>query len=131
MARTFSGKLFRQFLVFSLIPTLAMALAGYYVASQSADRSDRDERILSVIPASYFNDLLYDRIEKGLATWQTDSTSIPSILDFLILLPGAGGPSNPVAGKLSTSTLDEIVATAQERPRGIIHVDSLVIQYSS
>lgn len=131
MAQTFSGKLFRQFLVFSLIPTLAMALAGYFVASQTADHSERQESLPSVIPASYFNDLLYDRIEKGLATWQSDSASIPLILDFLIVFPGAGGPSIPVAGSLSSSTLGEIAVAVQERPRGIIHVDSLVIQYSS
>jgi nitrogen fixation/metabolism regulation signal transduction histidine kinase len=131
MARTFSGQLFRQFLLFSLIPTLVMALAGYYVASQSADRDDPESSLSSAIPASYFNDLLYDRIDQGVRVWLADSSKLPTMLDFLILKGTSGSPPTLIVGQLPAETVDSILMAQQVRLRGILFLDSLVVQYSS
>ena len=85
MESPFGKRLFRLFLLFSMVPAVLIAALGYYLASQQSVTSSADEPLRLTDFAGYYNDYLFERINMTVLAY-TDGADSEGFLDFVIPL---------------------------------------------
>ncbi len=130
MKSTFRSRLFRLFLLFSLIPAFLVALIGYFLASDRDLLSHDTGTSASSAVASYYNTFLSDRIQRALRAHSED-TSANAQLDFLIVTVDSSQELVSSVGTLDSLALVKIAEAARTRPTGIIETNGRFIQFAS
>jgi len=122
MDSPFGKKLFRFFLLFALIPSLLLALVGYYISTDSALRQTDQRSDTDATLNDYYTTRLFDLIRRA------DSAGTPGLLDFHVVTP-ADFPDS--AGKYTLPPEDarRLAEALQNRSQGFVEIDGRIYQY--
>jgi HAMP domain-containing protein len=130
MQSPFRRKLFRLFLLFALVPAVLLALAGYYLAVDTSSlpsaQSDRYAKQLT----TYYNDLLFQRIDSCLELYLSESSRFSPLLDFVFLQPNVEATVADSDTVLSPALIAKIVSSGENRPHGFVEFGGCMYQYS-
>ncbi len=129
MKSSFRNRLFRLFLLFSLIPSLLVALIGYFMASERGILTQPSESSGLFDVASYYNTFLTDQIQKSLGEWSTRPDSETS-LDFVIRLNDSGRADLVSPALKDSAILNRIVGAAKSKPSGFVESNGEFYQYA-
>lgn len=130
MKSTFGNRLFRLFLILSIIPALILTLFGFYLTLESGHlmdgRTDADEAEVT----DYYNDLLFDRIDSALAHFTPlPDTSVPFV-DFIAGEDSDGIRILKTGGFLTPEIADNIATSSRDRKHGFVTSNKRIFQYS-
>jgi len=129
MASPFGRKLFKLFLIFSLVPAVLLTLTGYYLINE-IDRITTTESPESLSDlAGYYNNRLYDNISENIQHYRETEEIEPYLTDFCIVIDTDKIDFIQTHPLLSDTTKKNIMETSQLRSRGFIQVDKTVYQY--
>ncbi len=129
MKSSFRNRLFGLFLLFSIVPALILTVFGIYVGVESDRWSRTSITDGSSELADYYNNLLYDRIGGILQRHRIAPDSIPSGLDFLIVISDDSAIAPYSLAPLPDDATTKIKDAARVRPQGFVSVDGRVYQY--
>ena len=82
MKSSYQRRLFRVFLFLSIVPAIALTIAGYYLTTEVGFQ-DVDHSPITAQATDYYNDYLFDRIEQALVSMSEPSGVLSDRLDFL------------------------------------------------
>ncbi|UCG62798.1 MAG: HAMP domain-containing protein [Candidatus Zixiibacteriota bacterium] len=131
MKSSFGKKLFRFFLLFALLPSIILALAGYYIASQESPGARGPEPRGIPQLAEYYNNYLFGKIETSMRTWSVYRDSDPGTIDFLISFRGDTHTIIGTSLDLPAGAVTLIAQAIQSKPRGFIRLDTTYYQYAT
>jgi nitrogen fixation/metabolism regulation signal transduction histidine kinase len=129
MRSSFRRKLFRLFLLFALVPAILLALVGYYLAVDTSSLPPAQPDQYAKELTTYYNNLLFQRIDSCLESYLSDSSRFSPLLDFIFLQPNG---QVTVTGDtvLPPAVIAKIVSAGKNRPHGFVEFGGHVYQYS-
>jgi len=127
MESTFGKRLFRLFLLFSLTPSIILALIGYYFASESSFSHQPDQQLFSNELTGYYNDFAFQHIKAEVLQSAREADAGQPSIDFLVEISDTIYTATHSRGPI-TPALVEKLATV-ERDQGFIQQDSIFYQY--
>ncbi len=131
MKSSFGKRLFRLFLLFSLVPAIVLAALGYYVASHDRLEGLTGESESSTELVEYYNRFLYDIIRTEISNESPPSVGPDERLQFLLSVSDTGF-SILGSSPLFTNKVAEVVAvTAHAKPFGFVKIDGLYYQFNT
>ncbi len=122
MDSPFGKKLFRFFLLFALIPSLLLALVGYYISTDSALRQPEQNSGTDTTLNDYYTDRLFDLIRRA------DSTGARGLLDFQIVTP-ADYPDSVWQHVMPPEDAHRLAEAMRNRTQGFVEIDGRIYQY--
>ena len=128
MKSTFGKKLFRYFLVFALTPTIILSLIGYYLTVETRDLQHENGTVPSSIPANYFNELLFNKINSCVDFWTAHPHPVP-YLDFLFVCTSETVTFHQGKENITDETIASIRRNAGILESGFVESDNDIIQY--
>lgn len=126
MNSQFGTKLFRLFLLFALVPSIVLALAGYYLAVETSEIPSFQSSLDSSELADYYNDYLFAEIDNALVN--AAEAGSPTETDFSFMLTRE---ATEAAVGLRPEALEAITRAARTRSFGFVDVHDTVYQFSS
>ncbi|MEW6050141.1 MAG: ATP-binding protein [Candidatus Zixiibacteriota bacterium] len=131
MAASFRGRLFRLFLMFALIPSVILATVGAYLifSSQRPVRPLTDTTSSDLV--AYYNQLLFERIERQLDLYAATGGASSFAVDFLFV--AEGDSAERIIGtqeQLSRESIDEIARASRDRERGFVLTGGRLFQFA-
>lgn len=130
MESPFGKKLFRLFLLFSLVPAALLALAGYYLAVETSSLSSGETGHYSRELTNYYNDLLFKRMDNCLDEFISDSSRVSPYLDFIFTELGGQTDFSKGDGFLSPEDARAIAQAGENRPHGFVELGGSTYQFS-
>jgi len=130
MRSPFRRKLFRLFLLFALVPAVLLALAGYYLAVDTSSLPSAQPDRYAKELTTYYNNLLFQRIDSCLESYLSDSSRLSPLLDFAFLQPNGKATVTDSDTVLSPALIAKIVSSGENRPHGFVEYGGGVYQYS-
>ena len=128
MDTSFGKKLFRLFLMFSLLPSAVLALFGYYLTTETAIMQTPEVSLQSTHIASYYKTYLYGRIDSSLINYSTGLSPKLVGLDFLILR-SSGIDTVLFGDSLVPSVTDDLWTHVRKRGHGMFESENGLLQY--
>jgi len=128
MESPFGRKLFRLFLLFALTPSLLLALAGYYLASDPGIDDSDDISASSTSVHEYYTSFTYNLIDSALGNPEESVTGDATALGFAILADGDAIRRTPAA--LPDAIVSQLLEAASVRPHGLVEFEDSLYQYS-
>ena len=133
MESDFGKRLFRTFLLFSLIPAVLLTLFGFYLAVETSGWSTSDnphDATGTTGLTNYYNDYLFSMIDMYLTEFPTD-TSYPSPFpDFMFEVRGTDVTVYRGKPLLPMTAIDRIIQAGADRDRGFVETESGFIQFT-
>lgn len=129
MESSFGKRLFRLFLLFSLIPAVLLALVGYYLASEHGLMADTRESLSPAKLAGYYNDYLFARIDKDIEGFMDTRDAGTLSSDFAFEVTDGVVEFIKDPGDISASLAAKLVEAAANRPHGFVESDGRFFQY--
>ncbi len=129
MKSSFRTRLFRLFLLFSLVPSLLIALVGYFMASERNIVPQQTESTGLSNVAAYYNGFLTDRILTALREYSSNPAS-PASVDFVLRLADSSAAALLPLPRSDSSASAKIVEAARMRPAGFVELDGQYYQYA-
>jgi nitrogen fixation/metabolism regulation signal transduction histidine kinase len=132
MTSSFRARLFRLFLLFAVIPTLLVTALGYYLLFSVRQSSPSAHSASANELSRYYNELLYDRINRQIVLYSAGGSTLATSLDFLFVVEA--GRTSRIIGTdrvLPDRAVSEIIKAAAERPRGFIEWSGNFYQYGA
>jgi len=129
MKSLFGKKLFHLLLIFSLVPTLALALLGFYLVSETTiitapDRGDIYSRLVEAQ-----RDAQYRRLLDIVRSWSWEDTTGATAVDFLFLADDSAIVFQREPSPVSSALATELIRAAKERPQGFFESGDVLLQY--
>ncbi len=132
MTSQFGKKLFRLFLLFSLLPALLLAVVGYFVAVETSSFSPAQTTADLKALTDYYNTLLFQRLDDCLSeSFPPDTASLSELPDFLFLSSPEGTTILRQRFPLSEAVRQSIAAAAQKRRQGFVELERMTYQYTA
>lgn len=129
MDTSFGKKLFRLFLMFSLLPSAVLALFGYYLTTETAVMQTPEASLESTDVAGYYKNYLHDTIDSALQRYFSGMSPETVGLDFLIL--ESGSAYTVLEGdSLVASVAGDLMTFARKRWRGMFEGEYGVLQFN-
>lgn len=130
MAVSFRSRLFRLFLLFAAVPAVCLSLAAAYLIFSSRPASTLTSGAASPDVATYYNNYLYDRIDRQLELYAATGSANAALVDFLFVSSANG--LQRVLGtpeQLPPGQVDEILRMAANRDHGFAQVGGKLYQF--
>ncbi|MFQ6008814.1 MAG: PAS domain-containing sensor histidine kinase [Candidatus Zixiibacteriota bacterium] len=127
---SFAKKLFRLFLLFSLVPSVLLALAGYYLAVETSSLRVGESKLPAKEFTDYYNNLLFTQLERLLEKHLADSQAAAHLLDFLFTMQAGRITWHCGHGLLSQDGAKAVARSATNRTRGFIEHNGTIYQFS-
>ncbi len=128
MKSAFQQKLFRLFLIISILPVVVLTSVAYYLSSEFF--SGNSTEIINSSPLlNYHRTDIYNRIEKALSDQQLLSSK-NSLVDFAFIDTDSGTVILKNHTRLTPETVHSILTAVTSRPRGFVETDKLLFQYA-
>ncbi len=124
MDSPFGQKLFRYFLIFALLPSLLLALVGYYIATDSALRQPEQDRASGGSLNEYYTTRLFTMIRAA------DSSGAYDMLDFHIEVPALGS-ADARGSDVAPAAERYLANAARARSEGFVEANGRIYQYVS
>ena len=123
MESAFGRKLFQIFLLFALVPSVILALFGYYLATDSGPAGSPEVRQTPAQVNDYYTAFLFGLIERSIGPDGRNTG-----LDFsMVLIDSAVLRSYPADFPQDVRT--QVSAAAIQRPRGFVETGGRIYQY--
>jgi len=129
MESGFGRKLFRLFLLFSLVPSAALALLGYYLTSETTTLQPTSSSIDITDLDDYFRVFWASRIDTAVNAYLEGRSPTASDLDFLMTFDDTIPTLLLGGGLVDTVDLDEIRKRVREQLDGMLETSGGVLQY--
>ncbi|MFZ5979575.1 MAG: ATP-binding protein [Candidatus Zixiibacteriota bacterium] len=130
LSKSFARNLFFLFLLFAIIPAVILTLFGYYLLNETGSPTDSERIADPEELTAYFNDYLFDRLETGLDNYLASARVDSLFLDFLFKNGPGGLEILQHPDLLTPELIDDIIATATDRPRGFIESGRQYYQFT-
>ncbi len=126
MISLFGKKLFKLFLLFSLIPSVLLAIAGYYLILETSEIiSDKTDFPVEDV-TEYYNQFIFDQIQTKL-TYEDHSLTN---LDFCIIQKNDSIDILKIHPSIKTSKIKNLILKSNDVEGGFFNFDSVIIQYA-
>jgi nitrogen fixation/metabolism regulation signal transduction histidine kinase len=129
MPLPFSKKLFRFFLLFSLVPAVLLALAGYYLAVETSSLPSQENKLPAKELTTYHTNLLYSKIGEALDGFLADSHYVSPGLDFLFSHTNDQITFHKGQQLLSTAGAEAIARSGESRSSGFVEWEGTIYQF--
>ncbi|MBD3402134.1 HAMP domain-containing protein [candidate division GN15 bacterium] len=117
----FGQKLFRLFILFSLVPAAVLALVGYYLVTNASAPAAVNTGAGGAAVAEYYNEYLFTQLENA------DTTA--ASVDFIMHLVDGEVTMPRGAEELDAAATAHVVAAARHRSHGFVEAGRRVYQY--
>ncbi|UCC43112.1 MAG: HAMP domain-containing protein [Candidatus Zixiibacteriota bacterium] len=128
MKAGFQGRLFRLFLVFSIVPIIIITLIGYYLTTESEMFRPDSPSDPSQI-AEYHSNILFDRLESALVETASSQMASPGFPDFVFLSDTDGTEAIKTHHRLSPDLAGRIVEAGRAKSRGFVVLNNTLCQF--
>lgn len=126
----FGKKLFRLFLLFSLVPAILLALAGYYLVIETSSLPSTETDHYSKELTNYYNDFLFKNIDGCLDDPHLDSNALLTYPDFVFWESSGQTCFGGSGARLSPEVVAAIVQAGENRSHGFVERDKSIYQFS-
>jgi nitrogen fixation/metabolism regulation signal transduction histidine kinase len=130
MKSSYQRRLFRVFLFLSIVPAMALTIAGYYLTAEDGFR-DPDHSTITSQATDYYNDYLFNRIEQALISISEPSGLLSDRLDFLFVYDNEQIDAVKMPEILTEAIAEEIIRAGLVRSRGFVDADQRLYQFVS
>jgi nitrogen fixation/metabolism regulation signal transduction histidine kinase len=127
MAPSFRSRVFRLLLLFAAVPSIALTIVGYYLASDPPPLPAPDTTGNTNELRDYFYELLYDDIRLSLIDQLANGTSQTARLDFVVSVDTAGRFNPP--DLLPAEVREHLLSGGLDTGKGLMAVDGQFYQY--
>ena len=124
----FRQRLFRLFLIFSLIPAAVLSVVGYYLVLDAGSPVGTSQDDPSLAVTEYYNNLIFDQLEVALESPREGNRTIPSA-DFVFTIFDDRIEMPPGVNSITPDAAQSIYERAQEQPRGFAQAGGRTYQY--
>jgi len=130
MKSSFGKKLFRLLLLFAILPSLIMILAGYYLSTEKLWLNNtNDEYFLKL--TEYLHKQCLNNINSDLYYFSQDKEYSSFYSDFIFTKSDADVSIIKGEQKLSSQLITRLIDGSQQRESGLFETDSAIYQYAS
>ncbi len=129
MPLPFAKKLFRLFLLFSLVPAVLLALAGYYLAVETSSLPSQENKLPAKGLTNYHTNLLFSQIDKALERHRVDSNQASHNLDFLFSKERDQITWYLGHTVLSTDGANAVAQSGEGRSQGFVEWEGIIYQF--
>jgi nitrogen fixation/metabolism regulation signal transduction histidine kinase len=123
----FGQKLFRLFLLFSLLPSAILTAAGYYLVIDAGSRRAEGE-FDGVRLAEYYNEVLFSQLN-AIAAAHNANPAAPMPVDFVLYETPLGLETPPGTASLTPAEAAAVVQSARQEAAGFVPMDGKIFQY--
>ncbi|UCE24915.1 MAG: HAMP domain-containing protein [Candidatus Zixiibacteriota bacterium] len=131
MKSSFGKRLFRLFLLFSLVPAIILAAIGYYVASHDRLEGLTDESESSTELVEYYNRFLFEVIKTEISSKPMPPVEPDETLQFLLTVNDTGFSVLGSSPLFTRKVAEVIASTAHAKPFGFVKIDGLYYQFNT
>ena len=128
MKSSYQRRLFRVFLFLSIVPAIALTIAGYYLASEVGFQ-DIEHSPITAQATDYYNDYLFNRIEQALLSMSEPSEVLSDRLDFLFVYDDERIDAVKMPELLTEEVAEKIIRAGTVRSRGFVDADQRLYQF--
>lgn len=129
MKSLFGRRLFRLFLMFSLVPSILLAVAGYYVTIGSTAMSGDNIAVSPTELTNYYGQLISDRIVPYLREEFEEKPHL--LVDFSMFLCNGKVEWVQSVSDLTRQEIDAVASAAVTRPTGTVEASGRFFQYAT
>ncbi len=130
MQSPFGKRLFRLFLLFALVPAVLMALAGYFLSTETISTPSTQPDQYARELTAYYNNLLFQRIDSCIQRYLSDSSDLPPLLDFVVFRSNDEIMLSGSDTGLSPTLVTELISAGENRLQGFVEFGGSMYQYS-
>ena len=130
MPSAFGTKILRLLLLFAMVPSILLAVAGYYLATETTGLSSGTTEDHFRKLADYYSHRTFSNIQTDIDNLAQDTSTQTTFIDFA-WIKSYEQTTWLIRDTLLTSSLVSLVGDAATRKQdGFVETDNLVIQYS-
>ena len=129
MARAFSSRLFFYFASFAIVPTLLIAIVGYYLTLDAGSQSMVNGADSPTVE-QYHDQLLFGKLHRSATTWRPGDSS-SALADFAVTLRGETVLVVWQQDPLIHEFLTVLLQAVRVRPKGFAAIGDRYCQYVS
>lgn len=129
MARSFSSRLFSYFLLFAVVPTLLMAVLGYYVTVDAGRKTYGSNISTAQDISQYHSELLYLDLLKEAETWRLTGIKAFAVAQVVVDFAGDSLAIFAMPDLWALSSTQKLVSSAREHERGYADIGGRYCQY--
>jgi len=127
MSSSFRSRVFRLLLLFAAVPSIALTVIGYYLASDQAPLATPDTAPGANELRDYFYDMLYEDIGLSLDEHLAHGTNLEAHLDFAVRIDSAG--SSPITNSLPVEVRERLQTGLPGKQRGLVDIGGHFYQF--